>query len=117
MENNNTLNIGALTPTRQELLTNALESHSVDLSSGKFTEMSQESLSKIGLTSTEINALEQANSESGLDATLTVSGSAIPSTENNPFTKDKWNPEMQRQLHETNPAAAKNLMREAGLLK
>lgn len=117
MENNNTLNIGALTPTRQEILTNALESHSVDLSSGKFTEISQESLSKIGLTSTEINALEQANSESGLDATLTVPGSAIPSTENNPFTKDKWNPEMQRQLHETNPATAKQLMREAGLLK
>ena len=117
MENNNTLKIGSLTPTRQELLTDALESHSVDFAGGKFTPLSLESLSKIGLTPTEINALELENSESNTAGALLVPRSSIPSLSNNPFSKGKWNTEAQRKLHETNPKQAKQLMVEAGLLK
>lgn len=118
MENNTTLNIDALTPTRQMLLSNALAGHSVELSGGKFSTLSRDSLIAIGLTPIEIAALEQANTtDNGGTVSLLIADSAIPSSENNPFSKDKWNLELQRHLHDTNPTLAKQLMKEAGVLK
>lgn len=119
-DNNATLNIDALTPTRQMLLTNALAGHSVELSGGKFSTLSRDSLIAIGLTPIEIAALEQANTnttDNGGTVSLLIADSTIPSSENNPFSKDKWNLELQRHLHDTNPTLAKQLMKEAGVLK
>jgi hypothetical protein len=117
-DNNATLNIDALTSTRQMLLTNALASHSVELSGGKFSTLSRDSLATIGLTPIEIAALEQANGTgSGGTMTLLIADCAIPSSGNNPFSKEKWNMELQRYLHDTNPTLAKQLMKEAGVLK
>lgn len=117
-DNNATLNIDALTPTRQMLLTNALAGHSVELSGGKFSTLSRDSLIAIGLTPIELAALEQANTtDNGGKVSLLIADSTIPSSENNPFSKDKWNLELQRHLHDTNPTLAKQLMKEAGVLK
>ncbi len=117
MDNNTTLNVDSLTPTRQMLLSNALAGHSLELSGGKFSTLSRDSLAAIGLTPIEIAALEQANAADGGTVSLLIADSAIPSSENNPFSKDKWNLELQRHLHDTNPALAKQLMKEAGVLK
>lgn len=116
MKNNNTLNIDVLTPSRQTLVTNALASHRLDMAGGKFTAISMESLSKIGLTTTEITAIEKNNLTSTAQVSLEIIENPAPSSENNPFNQEKWNPEKQRHLHDTNPRLAKNLMSEAGLL-
>lgn len=117
MEINDSLNIEALTPSRQVLLTDALAGNSVDLAGGQFTDISKESLAKIGLTAIEITALEQANKAAGANVPLRIAESTIASSANNPFSKEKWNLERQRHLHDTDPAKARALMREAGFLK
>lgn len=117
MPNSESLNVDVLTASRQALLSNALAGHSLELSGGKFTTMSRDSLIAIGLAPIEIAALEQANTqETGEKLALKVAENTIPSSENNPFSREKWNQDMQRSLHDTNPALAKKLMKEAGLL-
>lgn len=117
MPNSTSLNIDVLTASRQAILTNALAGHSLELSGGKFTTISHDSLIAIGLTPIEILALEQANvSDAGEKVALKIADNAVPSSENNPFKREKWNPDMQRLVSETNPALAKQLMKEAGLL-
>lgn len=117
MPNSAALNIDVLTASRQALLTNALAGHSLELSGGKFTTISRDSLIAIGLTPIEIAALEQANaSDTGEKVALKIAENTIPSSENNPFSREKWNPDMQRLVHDTNPALAKQLMKEVGLL-
>lgn len=113
MENNNTLNLDALAPSRQPLIFNALAGHSIELSKGKFSESSLESLSKVGLTSIEVTALEQGNATTDGEQSLKIPDNPIPSSENNPFSREKWNPDMQRQLHETEPLLAQKLFSEA----
>lgn len=115
-KNDATLALDALTPSRQTMLTDALTGHNVELASGHFTEASRESLAKVGLSQIEITALEQINLSNGTNASLKVPDSTIPSSTNNPFSKNKWNPERQRQLHDSDPILARTLMREAGLL-
>jgi len=119
MNKNNSLNIDALSPERQALLTSTLIGHSVELSNGKLSDSSKESLSKVGLTSIEITAIEKANSSTGTDVNtlFKIPENTIPSSENNPYIKENWNPEVQRQLHDDNPIQAQKLMREAGILK
>lgn len=118
MNKNNTLNISALSAERQTLVTSALIGHSVEFSKGGLSESSKESLSKVGLTSIEITAIEKANSNAtDENALFKIPENTKPSSENNPYSKSKWNPEAQRQLHDENPVQAQNLMREAGILK
>jgi hypothetical protein len=116
MDNNPTLKIDTLTASRQTLLTDALAGHRVDLTDGKFTDMSRDSLAKVGLSPIEIAAIEQDNADGGA-ASLQIAASDLSGSDNNPFTKAKWNLESQRNLHENNPSLARKLMKEAGLLK
>jgi len=119
MNTNNTLNINALSLERQTLLTRTLIGHSVELSNGTFSDSSKESLSKVGLTSIEILAIEKDNAiaGSGSNTPLRIPENSIPSSENNPYVKESWNADAQRHLHDNDPIQAQKLMREAGILK
>jgi len=117
MENNNILNLDSLTAARKLQLSEALEGHSVDLLGGQFTDESRASLNTLGITATEITALEQNNNSEEARATFKIPASNIFDVANNPFSKKRWNLDAQRHLHETDPKEAKNLMYEAGLLK
>ncbi|ATG89112.1 hypothetical protein [Methylomonas koyamae] len=114
MSENPTLNVEALTASRQTLLSDALAGHGLELVAGKFSDSSRDSLAVIGLTPIEIAALEQSNvAETGDKVTLAIAGNMTPSRENNPFSREKWNPELQRQVHDTDPMLANQLFREA----
>jgi len=119
MNTNNTLNIDALSLERQALVTSTLIGHSVEMLNGKLSDSSKESLSKVGLTSIEITAIEKANlvADSSSVSSLRIPDNSIPSSENNPYVKEDWNTDAQRQLHDNDPVQAQKLMREAGILK
>ena len=112
-KNSEQLDASCLTPSRQTLLSDALSGHSVDVAAGKFSPISAESLAKIGLAPIEIAALEKDNATGVGTKSLKIVKDATPSSQNNPYTKDNWNPDIQRQLHDTNPSLAQKLWKEA----
>lgn len=107
-----TLNAEALTPARQALLTDALGNFSLTMENGKFSPMSADSLKVIGLSPIEIDALEKVNAQLG--GSVFVVGDY---KETNPFLKETWNPDKQRQILESDKEKGIAFMKAAGIIK
>jgi len=103
------LNVEPLTKTRQAMLTDHLQGFTLTMQNGKFEPMSADSLVSIGLTPLEINSLETLNAQTG------GKGFVVGNyKEENPFLKDSWDPQKQRQLIQNDHAKAVEYMRAAG---